>query len=201
MIIGGLQKLSLCDYPGTPAIVIFLQGCNFACPFCHNRPLLATSAGHSSLSAEDVLEYLEKRRTTVSAVVISGGEPTIQKDLVFFATAIKALGYKVKLDTNGSKPETIFNLLKQNLIDYIAMDIKAPWDKYELLAGTEVNLERIRESINSIVESGLPHHFRTTHFSPMLSEDDLSLIKTSLPKKSRYVVQPFKINDQSTNLH
>lgn len=201
MIIGGLQKLSLSDYPGIPAIVIFLQGCNFDCPFCHNRQLLKTSAGNSQLSVQDVLGYLEKRSKNVSAVVISGGEPTLQADLILFSTTIKTMGYKVKLDTNGSRPDTICNLLRQNLVDYIAMDIKAPWEKYDLLAGTKVNPGLIKESINCIVESGIPHSFRTTHFTPMLSENDLSLIKLSLPEKSKYVVQPYKINKQSAKHH
>lgn len=201
MIIGGLQKLSLSDYPGIPAIVIFLQGCNFDCPFCHNRQLLKTSAGNSQLSVQDVLGYLEKRSKNVSAVVISGGEPTLQADLILFSTTIKTMGYKVKLDTNGSRPDTLCNLLRQNLVDYIAMDIKATWEKYDLLAGTKVNPGLIKESINCIVESGTPHHFRTTHFTPMLSENDLSLIKLSLPEKSKYVVQPYKINKQSAKHH
>ena len=201
MIIGGLQKLSLCDYPGTPAIVIFLQGCNFSCPFCHNKQLLSMSAGKSQLNAQDVLDYLQKRHTTVPAVVISGGEPTIQDDLVLFTTAVKAMGYKVKLDTNGSRPETIYNLFQYNLINYIAMDIKAPWEKYELLAGTKVNPGLIKESINYIAESGIPHHFRTTHFPPMLGEDDLSLIESYLPQNSNYVVQQFKSIDQSLITH
>jgi pyruvate formate lyase activating enzyme len=197
MIIGGMQKLSLCDYPGTPAIVVFLQGCNFNCPFCHNRQLLSTTSGPEQLSPKEVLEYLQKRRKTVSAVVVSGGEPTIQSDLIPFIEDIKTLGYGVKLDTNGSKPEDVCSLLRHNLIDYIAMDIKAPWQKYDLLSGRKVEHMAIKESIKSIADSGIPHHFRTTHYPPMLSEDDLTEIKSFLPKYSTHIIQPYKNITQS----
>lgn len=197
MIIGGMQKLSLCDYPGTPAIVLFLQGCNFNCPFCHNRQLLPLSGGTEQLNPKEVFDYLQKRRETVSAVVVSGGEPTIQTDLNTFLEAIKAMGYSVKLDTNGSKPEDICNLLRHNLIDYIAMDVKAPWQKYDLLAGKKVQHIAIKKSINSIADSGLPHHFRTTHYTPMLSKDDLIEIKSFLPKNSTHIIQPYQNNTQA----
>jgi len=199
MLVGGLHKLSLCDYPGIPAIVVFLQGCNFDCPFCHNRQLLATNVTHTQLSSQDILDYLQKRKNSVSAVVVSGGEPTLQPDLVDFIEAIKVIGYKIKLDTNGSRPDTICELLRLNLVDYIAMDIKAPWQKYDLLAGTRVEQGSIKESINSIVHSGISHHFRTTHFPPMLSDSDITEIKSILPKQSPHIVQPYNITKHSSN--
>lgn len=200
MKLGGMLKLSLCDYPGTPAIVVFLQGCNFNCPFCHNRQLLPTLNTPQQLSMKEVIEYLKKRSKTVSAVVVSGGEPTVQSDLILFIEKIKTLGYRVKLDTNGSRPEDVCNLIRHSLIDYIAMDIKAPWRKYDLLAGKKVEHMAIKESINCIANSGIPHHFRTTHYPPMLSEDDLIDIKSSLPKHSTHIIQPYKDSTQSASV-
>lgn len=144
------------------------------------------------MSLEETFTYLHKRRSQMSAVVISGGEPTVHKDLIDFIGEIKALGYKVKLDTNGSNPKQIDNLLHRRLLDYIAMDIKAPWQKYDLLAGTKVQHEQIKKSIHCIADSGIDHHFRTTHYPPMLSDDDLAEITSFLPKQSKYIVQPFK---------
>lgn len=144
------------------------------------------------MSLEETFAYLHKRRSQMSAVVISGGEPTVHKDLIDFTGEIKALGYKVKLDTNGSNPKQIDNLLHRRLLDYIAMDIKAPWQKYDLLAGTKVQHEQIKKSILCIADSGIDHHFRTTHYPPMLSDDDLAEITSFLPKQSKYIVQPFK---------
>lgn len=194
MIIGGYEKLSLCDYPGTPAIVIFLQGCNFNCPFCHNRALLPFREGETPVKMKDILHYLRQRRNVVPAVVISGGEPTLQPDLDKFIQAIKKIGYKVKIDTNGSMPDCIASLLSRNLIDYIAMDVKGPWQKYDLLSGCEVDREAIQKSIRCIAESKIPHHFRTTHYPPMLTEEDLADIKSFLPGNSLHIVQPFKDN-------
>lgn len=200
MIIGGLQKLSLCDYPGTPAIVIFLQGCNFNCPFCHNKQLLAATDGFKQLNRHDVLTYLKKRRSTVSAVVVSGGEPTLQPDLISFIEAIKSIGYLVKLDTNGSRPDEICSLIQKNLIDYIAMDVKAPWQKYDLLSGKKVEHKAIRDSIDQISKSGVAHHFRTTHYLPLLTGEDLIDIKSALPKTSLHIVQPYRDNSQAASV-
>ncbi len=191
MNIGGMQKLSLCDYPGTPAIVIFLQGCNFDCPFCHNRKLLPYKSQCECLKETDIFDYLKKRQDKIPGVVISGGEPTVQKNLQGFIREMKSLGYKTKLDTNGSNPEDICNLLSHELLDYVAMDIKAPWQKYDLLAGRKIEENAIRDSITCIAASGIPHHFRTTFYPAMLSEEDLVDIKAFLPKSSQHVVQQF----------
>jgi pyruvate formate lyase activating enzyme len=200
MIIGGLQKLSLCDYPSTPAMVVFLQGCNFNCPFCHNRQLLPRAGTHRSLPMDELFDYLELRRRNVSAVVISGGEPTIQTNLVGFIQRIKAMGYKIKLATNGSRPEVRDDLLRHQLLNYIAMDVKGPGQKYDLLAGKRVEHQNIKKSISSIANSGVPHHFRTTHYPALLSEEDLTRIRSSLPKSSKYIVQPYRAvtNDVTT---
>lgn len=191
MNIGGMQELSLCDYPGTPAIVIFLQGCNFDCPFCHNRKLLPYKSQCDGLSKTDIFDYLKKRQDKIPGVVISGGEPTVQRDLKCFIREIKSLGYKTKLDTNGSHPEDICNLLSHELLDYVAMDVKAPWQKYDLLAGRKIEERAIRKSISCIAASGIPHHFRTTFYPAMLSDEDLVDIKAFLPQTSQHVVQQF----------
>lgn len=191
MNIGGMQKLSLCDYPGTPAIVLFLQGCNFNCPFCHNRQLLPYKSQCEHLNETDVFDYLKKRQDKIPGVVISGGEPTVQRNLQSFIENIKSLGYKTKLDTNGSHPEDLHNLLSHKLLDYVAMDVKAPWQKYDLLAGIKVERSAIKASINSIAASGTLHHFRTTFYPAMLSDGDLVDIKAFLPKTSQHVVQQF----------
>lgn len=191
MNIGGMQKLSLCDYPGTPSIVIFLQGCNFDCPFCHNKKLLPYKSQCGYLSETEIFDYLNKRQDKIPGVVISGGEPTIQRDLHTFIGEIKSLGYKTKLDTNGSHPEDISNLLNLDLLDYVAMDVKAPWQKYDLLAGRKIEEGAIRESISCIAASGIPHHFRTTFYPAMLSDEDLVDIKAFLPKTSHHIVQQF----------
>ena len=123
MIISGLQKMTLLDYPGKVACTLFLQGCNFRCPFCHNSDLLGGSA-EAFMTKEELLDFLKKRKGLLDAVCVSGGEPTLQKDLPELLAGIKALGYSVKLDTNGSRPEILKALVKDGLVDYVAMDVK-----------------------------------------------------------------------------
>jgi len=154
MKIGGLQKFSLLDYPGKISAVIFTQGCNFRCAYCHNPELVDPERFQACIPEEEVFAYLKKRRGLLEAVTVTGGEPTIQKGLIPFIRRIKAMGYLVKLDTNGSMPEVLEELIRQKLIDYIAMDIKAPLEKYEDVIGVPVNWEIIRQSIDVIKESG-----------------------------------------------
>lgn len=191
MLIGGFQSFTLSDFPGTPAAIVFTQGCNFKCPYCHNRHLWSTSVQHSSHMEESVLGFMQKSTGMLEGLVITGGEPTLQPDLKRFVSEIKALGFAVKLDTNGSDPQCLRELLGNNLIDYIAMDVKAPFRKYNLLCGTAVNTATIGESIEVIGSSGVPHHFRTTLYPVLLSDGDVQEIKTLIPEMSRYVVQPY----------
>jgi len=192
MKIGGLNKFSLSDYPGKTAAVIFTQGCNFRCPWCHNGSLISTDAAASSLIPEqEVLEFLEDRSNQLDGVVISGGEPTIQPDLSEFIHRIKDTGFPLKLDTNGSKPKVLQMLLKKKLIDFIAMDIKAPLDIYDRLTGVKTPVHLIRESIKLIAASGIAHEFRTTVVNPLLSPMDLSAIKKLVPAGSKHCFQKF----------
>ena len=191
--IGGLEKFSLCDYPGRVSAVIFTQGCNFRCPFCHNGRLLPMAADAASLLREpDVLAFLRARRGRLGGVVVSGGEPTLQPALPRFLRALKALGYDVKLDTNGSRPVVLGRLFGEGLVDHVAMDIKAPWDRYDRLAGVRTPIEAIRQSVRCIADSGLPHTFRTTAVGALLGADDLHRVLDQIPESSPHVFQVFR---------
>ena len=167
MKIAGLQKFSLIDYPNHPCAVLFTQGCNFRCPFCHNPELVLPSHFTPPIPTEDILTFLKKRQKQLPAVTISGGEPTLHADLLDFLHTIKSLGYKIKLDTNGTRPQVIAQALSQNLLDFIAMDIKSTPPTYHQLAGSQVNIDHIHHSIHLIQNSGLPHLFRTTLYPPL----------------------------------
>lgn len=182
MEIGGLEKLTLIDYPGEVAAIIFTQGCNFRCHFCYNPMLvwprevgeLKYHQDHSSINQNDLFDFLEERKGRLDAVVITGGEPTLHPDLPEFLARIKNIGYKIKLDSNGTNPEMLRKVLDQNLIDYLAMDIKAPLDKYEQVVGCQVNLENIKKSIEIIKGSGLPYEFRTTLVPGLHTTEDIA---------------------------
>ncbi len=192
MKISGFLKQSLSDYPGCVGAVVFTQGCNFNCPFCHNRWLIPNDSSKEYLSPREIITLLKDRKKFIDGVVISGGEPTLQNGLEDFIRELKSMRYRIKLDTNGSRPEVIQNLMQKNLLDYIAMDIKAPFSKYPFLAGTDCDLPSIQNSIGMISQSGISHHFRTTFYKKLLSSEDLEIIKAFLPSSSKYVIQPFK---------
>ncbi len=185
--IGGLHKLSLIDYPGKLSAVIFLEGCNFKCPFCHNPDLVLCK--NTLIDKNEVLAFLKKRIGMLDGVVITGGEPTTQSDLVDFIKEIKVLGFSVKLDTNGSNPEVIKDLLNCKLLDYIAMDIKAPFEQYDV--GFNIDINQIKESIKIIKESGLDYEFRTT-IEPRLNKEDILKIAKQLGGAKRFVIQEFQ---------
>jgi len=190
MKIGGLQKSSLIDYPGKIAAIIFTQGCNFRCGYCHN-PELLSSAEKTSYSEESVLEFLKSRTGLLDGVVITGGEPTLQADLVAFIAKIKSLGFSVKLDTNGTSPEVIEALLAQNLVDYIAMDVKAPLKKYEAIANTKIDPQKIQKSIEIIMNSGVEYEFRTTVLKFQLTFEDFEQIGELISGAKKYFLQQF----------
>ena len=152
MKIVGLQKLTLLDYPGKLSCIIFTQGCNFKCPYCQNSDLIPLN-GNEIISEEEVFNFLEKRKKMLDGVVITGGEPTIQKDLEDFISKIKNLGYRVKLDTNGSNPKLLESLITQKLIDYVAMDIKNTFYEYENIIKTKTSIDNIKKSIKLIKNS------------------------------------------------
>lgn len=191
MRIGGLQKFTLSDYPGVPAAIIFTQGCNYRCPFCHNGALLPMQ-GCEEIEVDEVLSWFRERQGKLDGVVITGGEPTLQADLGSFIGKIKEMGYRVKLDSNGSHPEILQKLLKQGLIDFVAMDVKATASKYSQLCGVAVDCERIQQSMEIIAKSGVDHLFRTTYVEAFLNEADLEEIRGMVPAGSAYVQQAFR---------
>lgn len=188
MKLGGLVKFTLIDFPGTPAAIVFTQGCNFRCRYCHNPELVYPHLFTPSMPLEEVMAFLQRRRGTLEGVVVSGGEPTLQEDLVRFMADIKALGYKTKLDTNGTRPEVLKELIDKKLVDFIAMDLKAPLDKYALITGVEANSTVIRQSMDLILKSGLGYQFRTTYDKEVLTDNDIAAISAAVDGKN-YKVQ------------
>jgi pyruvate formate lyase activating enzyme len=192
MNIAGFQTLTLTDFPGCTAAMVFTQGCNFQCPFCHNGDLWPMARASSCLVPEaHVLGVLSRRRRVLDGVVISGGEPTLQPDLKAFIEQVRGLGLKVKLDTNGSQPEVLRDLLGLGLLHTVAMDIKAPFGKYQELAGCDVTSTDIQESIGLIKKSGVKYQFRTTWVKPLLDEGDIAEIKRTLGPDTPYHTQHF----------
>jgi pyruvate formate lyase activating enzyme len=193
MRIGGLNSFSLSDFPGHVAAVVFMQGCNFRCPYCHNGSLIPMDPPTSALiPLEEVFLFLEKRRGQLNGVVVSGGEPTLQSDISLFFHRVRSMGYQIKLDTNGSRPEALAELLMEGLVDFIAMDIKAPFELYGRLTGVCAPKEQLEESIALIAQSGIDHEFRTTVVEPLLSERDLQAIQAMVPYGSRHRLQEFR---------
>jgi len=191
MKIGGLQKFSLIDYPGRISAIVFTQGCNFRCPYCHNPELVDPAQYGPILSEEEVISFLEKRRGKLDAVTVTGGEPTLQPDIDRFLEVIKAMGYLTKVDTNGSMPDVLERLIHGRLVDYLAMDVKGPLSKYGQIAGTKVQTQKIQKSIALITNSGIDHEFRTTVVRSQLDNGDLIAIAGLLEKARLYVLQTF----------
>ncbi len=189
MKIAGMQKTSFVDYPGKLACVVFTPHCNMKCPYCHNKHIL--SGNIPLIDEEEVFAYLKKRQDVLGAVVVTGGEPTLQKDLAGFIKAVKELGYPVKLDTNGTNPAVIKSLFDNKLLDYVAMDVKAPLHKYYEAAGCPVNVNAIAESIRLLKASDIPHEFRTT-FAPCLNEDDILAIGDLIKGCKNYYLQQYR---------
>lgn len=205
MIIGGFQKQSLVDYPGKISSIIFIFGCNFRCPFCHNPELvLPEKVSKKEISKTFVMEYLKKNKKFIDAVVITGGEPTLNKDLPSLISGIKELGYLIKVDTNGTNPEMIKKLIDKKMVDYIALDIKSPiiFEKYREITGNKLkkkDLENIEKSIELILNSGIEHEFRTTVATQYIKEN-IGKIAKKIKGANRFCIQrfiPSKIIDDS----
>ncbi len=190
MIIAGLQKLTLLDYPGKMAATLFTHGCNFRCPFCHNAPLV-TDKLSGQISEEEFFSFLSSRRGILDAVCITGGEPTLQKDLPEFIGKIKAMGFLVKLDTNGTNPDLLATLIEEGLIDYVAMDIKNAPDKYDLTCGCDVDMDKVLTSVDILKMSGIDHEFRTTVVRELHTAEDLEAIARGIIGDSKYFLQQF----------
>jgi len=200
MRIGGFQKLTLVDFPGKVAATVFVQGCNFRCGFCHNPELVEPQLWQEPLVFQEILDYLRNHRGKLQGVVISGGEPTVQENLADFIVPIKNMGFAVKLDTNGSRPEVLSSLFERHLIDYIAMDIKSSLARYPHVTGTDCDTDKIKESIDIIVHSGIPYQFRTTLVKEFCSHDDLKDIRHLLKSANHYVLQPFVLSPKMIDL-
>jgi pyruvate formate lyase activating enzyme len=191
MKIGGFQKTSLLDYPDRISAIVWTSGCNFCCPFCYNRNL---AFGTAELFPEDeILSFLSKRKEQLEGVVISGGEPLIQEDIVDFVERIKALKLLVKVDTNGMFPEKLSELLEKQLVDYVAMDVKAPRGKYHQLTGIDVDISKIEASIDLIKTKAPAYEFKTTFIPGLLKKEDIVEIAEWLNGADAYYLQQFKI--------
>jgi pyruvate formate lyase activating enzyme len=192
MVIGGLQKFSLADFPGKIAAIIFSQGCNFRCPYCHNPELVDPARYATPILQEEILQFLATRRGQLQGVVVTGGEPTQQEDLPDFLAAIKDFGLAIKLDTNGSNPALLEKVLARGLADYLAMDIKAPLDSYSRVAGVQVSTGDIEKSVRMVMGSGVAHEFRTTYLESLLSTDDMKGIAVLVRGCRLFVLQSFR---------
>lgn len=199
MTINGMQKLTLLDYPGNVACLIFTQGCNFRCPFCHNSGLLDMNNNCEKIDEKEVFKYLEKRKGLLDGVCISGGEPLLQKDIDDFIRKVKDLGYKVKLDTNGSSPKKLKQLIEEGLIDYVAMDIKNDFLNYDKTAGMCTNIDNIKKSIEIIENSNIEYEFRTTIVKQFHDVGKLEKIIQYIGPNARYYIQNYQ--DCSSVLH
>ena len=190
MRIAGLQPFSLTDFPEKISGIFFTAGCNFACSYCYNKSLLKKDC--VLIPERRILDFLKSRTTQLDGIVITGGEPTLQKDLIKFIKTVRSYGYLIKLDTNGARPDVLISLLAKKYLDYIAMDIKAPFEKYSVLIGRQqAPIVKLQESIKIIAYSGIKHEFRTTFVPHFLAKKDLEVIKTYFPKKSPYRVQEY----------
>jgi pyruvate formate lyase activating enzyme len=192
MKIGGFQKTSLLDYPDTISAIIWTIDCNFRCPFCYNINLVFGNV--TSFSEEEILSFLKQRQGLLEGLVISGGEPLLQQDLFDFTKKVKELGYLIKIDTNGMFPERLGELLDNTLVDYVAMDIKAPKNKYNKLTGVNVDIKKIEQSIEIIKKHAPDYEFRTTFIPDLLDKEDIIKIGKWLEGTDRFYLQQFKVN-------
>ena len=192
----GIQKITLLDYPDKVATIAFVGGCNFRCGYCYNRDLVLNPQALPSIPEEEVLGYLETNKSWLDGLVVSGGEPTIHLELPGFLEKVKKLGYSVKLDTNGTHPEMLVELIEKHLVDYVAMDVKAPLveEKYQAVIGTQANgvLREVEESIELLRNSDeIDYEFRTTVI-PGLNKDDIVAIAGRIKGAKRYFIQQFR---------
>lgn len=194
MIIGGFQRFSLIDYPDKICAIVFTQGCNFRCPYCHNPELVDPKKFGIELKEDEILSFLDRRKGKLDAVTITGGEPLLQLDLSTFLSEVKRLGYLVKLDTNGSFPSRLKKIIQSKCVDYIAMDIKTSLDKYHQVIKRKIDTRKILDSIRLIMDSGLDYEFRTTIVKALFEKDDFYKIGKLIKKARLYVLQKFVLS-------
>ena len=192
MRIGGFNKLTTQDFPGNLACIIFTSGCNFNCDYCYNRDLVESKA--PEIKEEEIFSYLEERKSMLDGVVISGGEPTIWDDLIPFIKKIREYGFKVKLDTNGYRPEVLKEIIDNKLVDYIAMDIKAIFNEYFKVIKKNIDTDKLLESIELIKKSNIDHEFRTTIIKGIHTIEDLEKM-INLVDGDPYFLQNFRMED------
>ncbi len=192
MIINGFEKLSLVDYPGYTAATVFTGACNMRCPFCHNAVLVIDAVHQPIVEEQYVLDYLNKRKGIIDGLCITGGEPTLQKDLDKFIEKCRETGVKIKLDSNGTNPEMLKDLIDKKLLDYVAMDIKNAKDKYAITANAKIDLTKIQESIDILESSGIDHEFRTTLVHEFHYLSDIEKIAEWLSGTQKYFLQKFE---------
>ncbi|MFH0814594.1 MAG: anaerobic ribonucleoside-triphosphate reductase activating protein [Candidatus Falkowbacteria bacterium] len=196
MLIGGVQPLTLLDYPGKVAMTIFTKGCGFRCRFCYNPELVIPAQYVKTISESDIWDLIKARQHLIDAVCITGGEPTLQKDLLKFIKKIKERGLLVKLDTNGTNPGVLEQLLAEKAVDYFAMDIKAPWQKYSKIIGATVDMSAVKKSAIIILNSGVEHEFRATVLSELHSSNDIVEMAKQVKGANKFFIQRFKPTDR-----
>lgn len=192
MKIEGLQKLTLLDFPGHMACTVFTHGCNFKCPFCHNADLVNGIPTNSCSTEQEFWQLLDKRKGVLDAVVITGGEPLLQSNIERFAFNVKDKGFKLKLDTNGSFPGKLRMLIDSGLVDYVAMDVKNCFEKYNITAGATVDLNAVKDSISLLLSGKVSYEFRTTAVKELHTAEDFAKIGIMIQGTERYFIQSFK---------
>ena len=197
MQIGGLQKLTLIDYPGKLAAIVFLSACNFRCPFCYSSELVLPEKiqNHPQIAEKEVFDFLKERRGLLEGVVLCGGEPTVHKELPDFIKKIRELGYLIKLDTNGSNPDALERLLKSKLIDYVAMDIKGPKERYSEIVGEQAGrkiAEAVQKSIDILKSGAVDYEFRSTIVPTIHAKEDVLAMANWIKGAKRYYLQNFR---------
>lgn len=191
MQFGGFEKFTLIDYPGNVACMVYTIGCNFRCPYCHN-PELVDETVEQIIEESEVINFLKQRKGMLDGIVITGGEPTMHGDNLFnFIRKVKEMGFKVKLDSNGTNPEFLKEVIDRNLVDYIAMDIKSPLSKYSQTVSRFVNTKSIRQSIDLLLKSEIDYEFRTTIVKSLISISDFELIAEEIKGAKKYFLQKF----------
>lgn len=192
--IGGLQKVTLIDYPGKLAATVFCLGCNFRCPFCYSSELVLPEKikKQPKISEKEVFKFLEERKELIDAIVLCGGEPCLNKDLPQFCKKIKKLGYLIKIDTNGSNPRMLKKLIDEKLVDYVAMDIKGPKERYSEFAGVKVNIKKIQKSIDILKEGKVDCEFRSTIVPTLHKREDVIEMAKWIKGAKKYYLQNFR---------
>ena len=200
MIIGGIQKFSLIDYPGKTCAIIFTRGCNFRCRYCHNPELVIPEKYAPEIPLSQIYDFLESRRDKLDAVCITGGEPTQHTDLIEMLKIIKSMGFLIKLDSNGSRPEMLKKIISKKLVDYLAMDIKAPLEDYSKIMGWPVPIEKLKKSIELIMNSGVDYEFRTTIAKCLTSKDDLRKIAKTIQGAKNIFCKKLFLQKRTTHI-